>query len=241
MEKFSKYIEIKSFECDCFGVLRLRSLFNYFQDMADEHANKMGLGYHFCIQKNLGWIGGAYHVCINRLPKWEEQLKIDTWPSDCTAVTGIRDFQISDKNGTVLVNASSQWVLVDLEKMRPVPVVKNIGSYEPLRERAVETKFPALDSLERIDNSVLIPVRFDDIDMNRHVNNAVYPSVCLDALDETYLQTHTLAEVSVRFKKPAKRQDKLLLKTQIDANETRHVLYDETQTGEFARVRLLWK
>lgn len=241
MEKFSKNITIKSYECDKNGLLRIRSLFNYFQDMADDHANLMGLGYHFCIQKNLGWIGGAYHVQINRLPKWEEHLKIETWPSDSTAVTGIRDFQIKDENGAALINASSQWVLVDLEKMRPVSVMKNVGSYEPLHERAVDTKFVAIEPLEWVDNERLIPVRTDDIDINKHVNNAVYPTVCLDGIDETYLKAHELRGVEINFKKPAKQNDIFLLKTQISEHETRHALFDKIGQVEFARVRLMWK
>ena len=45
MDKYEKQYIIKSYECDVQLKLRIRSLFNLFQDMADEHADKMGLGY----------------------------------------------------------------------------------------------------------------------------------------------------------------------------------------------------
>ena len=241
MEKYAKKYEIKSYECDKNGVLRLRTLFNLFQDMADEHADKMGLGYHFCIQKQIGWIGAGYHVQINRLPKWEETVTLYTWPSKATPVMGIRDFQMIDSKGHVLVSASSQWVLVDLNRMRPVAIAKHIEGYEIIDERAVDTTFPQIEVVEDVDLGKIIPVRHDDIDINNHVNNAVYPTLCLDSIDESFLDTHTLAEAQISFKKPAVFGDNILLKSSLAGNQSIHQLLDKTSETEFARVRLGWK
>lgn len=241
MEKYSKTYEIKSYECDKNGVLRLRTLFNLFQDMADEHADKMGLGYHFCIQKQIGWIGAGYHVQINRLPKWEDKITLYTWPSKATPVMGIRDFQMVDSHGDVLVNASSQWVLVDLNRMRPVAISKHIDGYEIIEERALNTNFDAIGAIEALSNEQIIPVRYDDIDINNHVNNAVYPTLCLDGIPNDFENTHTLAEVQISFKKSAILGDKILLKSFIGDNQTVHGLFNETGDTEFARVRLNWK
>lgn len=241
MEKYAKQYEIKSYECDKNGVLRLRTLFNLFQDMADEHADKMGLGYHFCIQKQIGWIGAGYHVQINRLPKWEEAVTLYTWPSKATPVMGIRDFQMIDSTGQVLVNASSQWVLVDLNRMRPVAIAKYIEGYEIIEERALDTTFSAIDAITDAGSSCLISVRHDDIDINNHVNNAVYPTLCLDGISEEFLNSHALSEVQVSFKKPAVFGDKITLKSQITDSQTVHQLFNETGEVEFARVRLSWK
>lgn len=241
MEKYTKVYQVKSYECDANGVLRLRTLFNYFQDMADEHADKMGLGYHFCIERNIGWIGGAYHVQINRLPKWEEEVTLYTWPSDATPVTGIRDFQMIDKNGTILVNATSQWVLVDLVRMRPLPITKHIGTYELVKERAIVSSFPAIVPPETDSNEIIVPVRTDDIDINNHVNNAVYPSVCLDGVPEGIKNQKSISEIQVSFKRPAVLSDKILIKSALETNISTHQLFDESGLKEFARVVLKWK
>ena len=241
MEKYSKVYDIKSYECDKNGVLRLRTLFNLFQDMADEHADKMGLGYHFCIQKQIGWIGAGYHVQINRLPKWEDRVTLYTWPSKATPVMGIRDFQMISDSGEVLVSASSQWVLVDLNRMRPVAIAKHIEGYEIVDERAVETSFPQIEIADDANLGKSIPVRRDDIDINNHVNNAVYPTLCLDGIDESFLDTHTLAEVQISFKKPAVVGDTILLKSSLADNQSIHQLLNEVGETEFARVRLGWK
>ncbi len=241
MEKYAKVYQVKSYECDVNGVLRLRTLFNYFQDMADEHADKMGLGYHFCIERNIGWIGGAYHIQINRLPKWEEDVTLYTWPSDATPVTGIRDFQMVDKNGHILVNATSQWVLVDLTRMRPLPITKHVGEYELIKERALTSSFPAITPPETYSNEIIVPVRTDDIDINNHVNNAVYPTLCLDGVPAEVKGQKAISEIQVSFKKPAVLSDKILIKSAADSQNSIHQLFNETGSTEFARVALKWK
>ena len=84
-------------------------------------------------------------------------------------------------------------------------------------------------------------MRHDDIDINNHVNNAVYPTLCLDGISEEFLNSHTLSEVQVSFKKPAVFGDKICLKSSQDALQTHHQLFNETGEVEFARVRLSWK
>lgn len=241
MEKLVKEFDVRSYEVDEHAHLRLRSLFNFFQDMGDSHANIMGLGYRFCKEKSLGWIGAAYHVIINELPKWEDKVTLATWPSAATAVTGVRDFRMTDAAGQVLVNATSQWVLVDMNKMRPMHIAKAIGTYELIHERAVEGDFAKLPDVERVDFEVDRMVRVDDIDINRHVNNAVYPTWALDGLPPAFLEKHTIGEFQIAFKKAAVAGDKIKIRSQIEGLETRHMITNEDGTGEFARVKIGWK
>lgn len=241
MEKYAKNYEIKSFECDQTGFLRLRTLFNLFQDLADDHANKMGLGYHFCKEHGIGWIGGAYHIRIHQMPKWEDKVRLLTWPSASTAVTGIREFQMRSLSEDILIDASSQWVLIDTQKFRPVSVLKCVGQYELLPERCVETQFEKLPLLERIDYETDEIVRYDDIDINKHVNNAVYPTWALDALPVEFLKEHSLKELQIQFKKPALLSDSVHVQTQMEDRITRHVITNKDGSSEFVRLEIKWR
>ena len=60
IEKFIREYPVRSYECDRDGQLRLITLLNIFQDVADSHANQMGLGYDFCRTKGLAWVGSNY-------------------------------------------------------------------------------------------------------------------------------------------------------------------------------------
>lgn len=241
MEKYKKEYEIRSYECDEYGVLRLRSLFNLFQDLADTHADKMGVGYHFCIQHKIGWVGGYYHVQIKKMPVWTQKIILLTWPSKSTGVTGIREFEVFDEEGNLLVRASSQWILVDVDKQRPVSVQKYIGSYDLLEERSVTSSFEKIQPLEKNDFEVVEVIRKDDIDINKHVNNAVYPSWVLDALPKKYQEEYNLSELRIQFKQSAKIGDIICVKTSLMGDKTSHSIQHRLSNIEFARVQVSWQ
>ncbi len=237
MQKFTQSYTLKSYECDASFRLRVMSLFNFFQDVADMHAEQMGVGYTFCEQNQIGWVGANYHVRIHRMPKWRETVHLSTWPSGTTAVSGIRDFQLTDEQGNVLIDASSQWVLVDIEKMRPVPVKKHLPTYEIINERAIETSFPKWETTP-MQTILQIPVLHDHIDFNRHVNNANYPVWALDSLTDDFLSAHMLTELEVAFKKPALPGDMLTVQMHTDDLTTLHTVSKDDTV--LAAVRCRW-
>ncbi len=241
MSIYQKTYKITSYECDKNGFLRIRTLFNLFQDLADNHADEMGLGYKFCSPRRLGWIGGAYHVRVAKWPTWNDCLTLKTWPSKSTGVTGIREFSLQDDAGNDIVMASSQWVLVDTERMRPVSVEKNVGTYALNPVRAVDSNFEKLVAPERTDASMVEVIRQDDIDLYGHVNNAVYPTWVLDALPNGFLDKNEIAELQIQFKRSAKWGDDVLVEGELNGMESLHRIGDKSGTVEFARVKILWR
>ncbi len=242
MEKFQKEFEISSYECDENGELRLRSLFNLFQDLADNHASKIGVGYEYCVEHQLGWVGGAYHVQIDKMPVWKDKVILKTWPSRKTAVTAIREFEmVNALTGATMVRASSQWVLIDINRQRPVSVLAHLEHCDAIEERMVDTDFRKLLAPERIDTTVSQIIRTDDIDLNCHVNNAVYPTWILDALPSDFLPTHALSELQIQYKSSAKTGNTVLVKGQIDNDITVHSIVSDELGPEYARVRAIWK
>lgn len=51
--KIEKEYLIRTYECDKNENLRLLTLMNIFQDVADTHASDMGLGLEYCLSKGL--------------------------------------------------------------------------------------------------------------------------------------------------------------------------------------------
>lgn len=239
MKKYKQTHIVSSFECDFRLRLRIRSVLNLFQDLADRHANEMGLGYRYCHERQLAWIGSRYHLQIHRLPKWEEEITVSTWPSGATSVAGIRDFCVTDQSNHKLIVASSMWIVLDLNRMRPVSVTKHMPSYELLPERALESDFSKQPPLTRIDDTRVFNVHDDEIDLYNHVNNAVYPAWILDAFDEAFLSEYELNELKVIFQTPAKRHDQIIMETQIEDLTSRHVL--RSNDGKiFADITARW-
>ena len=74
MLKFSEEFELKTYQCNQFGSMKLKTLFDYFQELAGDHADKLGLGYEECISKNCAWVCSKYHVIIDKLPQLKTSL-----------------------------------------------------------------------------------------------------------------------------------------------------------------------
>ena len=54
--KYTKEYTIRSYECDKHENVRIITLMNILQDIADSNADSMGVGYDFCVKKTYHWI-----------------------------------------------------------------------------------------------------------------------------------------------------------------------------------------
>ncbi len=241
METLALPHTVKIYECDRKKQLRLHCLFNLFQDAADMHADALGVGYEYCLSRGIGWGGANYHFKINRLPLWQEKIVLTTWASGKTAVSGIRDFKAETENGELLFFASSQWALISLETLRPVAVAKNLPGYTLHNERMIDTVFPAIPLPENEDSAAPFAVRYDDIDINDHVNNAVYPLWAAESVSHDFRKAHEIAEMEIAFKKPAVFDDDITVFTQTDGLTTTHRIASPDKSKDFSRVRIHWK
>ncbi len=240
MDKFQKKYRVRSAECDRFNQLRLRSLFNLFQDIADLNAEELGVGYNFCLQNNMTWMGAGYHVKINRLPQRDENLILSSWPSGVGSLSAIRDFELKNDMGETLLVASSSWILIDLIRKRPLPVQKHVGHLKAIEERALQTNFEKIILPETFEYEANEVIREDDIDINQHVNNAVYPSWLLDALPEDFLAHHQLKELKIQFKQGAEKQSVVKILSHIFENNVYTVVQDPETKKEYARIFSCW-
>ena len=57
LKKYTKEYTIRSYECDRNNNLRIVTLMNIFQDMADINAAQLGLGLDYVLSKGVAWVG----------------------------------------------------------------------------------------------------------------------------------------------------------------------------------------
>jgi len=241
MKKYEKIYQIKTYEADKNGVLRVPTLLNIFQDAADGSACELGLGMEFCLERGLAWVGSNYHIKINRMPKIHENIKIQTWPSAEKMLGAIRDFVVYDESGATIMLASSQWILIDFEKKRPLSLKNNLPQYQVIAERALDTDFAKIAEPIEINCRKEFAVRFDDIDINGHVNNAVYPLWASEAVEEEFRLVHEPQEIEIAFKKECRYGERIEALTQMNNLLATTIIKSMTDGRELARVKILWK
>ena len=241
MEKFEKEFQIRSYECDKNGALRLLTLMNLFQDAADLSATLLGFGFDFCLKSNLAWVGTNYHIKINRLPVVHEKIKIKTWPSGENKFMALRDFIVFDEEGIEIIRATSQWLLIDAVKKRPVSLSQYLPEYMYIDERVLGTEFLKIADIENTSFSKTFIARFDDIDLNRHVNNAVYPLWASETLPADFLENHEPREIEISYKKECLCGQKIEAKVELKDLTSTHIISCIDEPKECARLRILWQ
>lgn len=241
VSKYVKEYTVRSHETDCHGFLRVLSLMNVLQDIAVEHAESFGLGLRDCLKQNLAWVGSNYLVQIMRMPKQNEVIKIETWPAEAKLWGAVRDFVVKNESNDEIIKASSQWVLIDVERRRPVMIKKYFPDYEAVHERVIETDFPKIPAVSEATNRVEFKVRFDDLDVNQHVNNTVYPLWASESLDDEYRLTHFVQEMEICYKKEALYGETVVVLSDLHNDVSLHSIRDKKSGDELAQCRIRWQ
>ncbi len=242
MQKFEKEFQIRSYECDKDGFLRVVTLMNLLQDAADLSATSLGFGFDFCIQNKLAWMGTNYHLMVNRLPKVHDKIKITTWPSGENKFMALRDFVVTDENGAEIVKAISQWVLIDVIRKRPVSLSQHLPDCMYIDDHVLPVAFTKDYLLENVTCQKQFEARFDDIDLNRHVNNAVYPLWCVESLGTEFQEKFMPSEINISYKKECFCGQSVVVKTQITDFVTTHIVADATDPSkELALLCIHWQ
>ncbi|MDR1696793.1 MAG: hypothetical protein LBR41_01055 [Rickettsiales bacterium] len=193
--------KLATYQMDRRGILRPVMLLNELQAVADEHAELLGGGRTYCGAHNIAWVVTHMIVEIDWMPDNKTEIIIETWPAVHGNVKAVRDFRILDAvTGRVLVRASSQWVVIDIATRHPVRLGDVMSSWPLLSERALDIQFDAFPDFEPTKSDTVKP-RYDDVDMNQHINNAVYGLWATEACGADFLNTHVLRGIKINFKR----------------------------------------
>lgn len=240
MEKFEKQFQIRSYECDQYGTLRVVSLMNILQDAADLSATALGFGFDFCLNAGVCWVGVNYSIEIKQFPKVHDNIKVVTWPSGANKFMALRDFVILDENGNEMIKAISQWILVDAVKKRPVSLSTYLPDYMFIDEHVLNPEFLKLTPPERMDFVKNFEARFDDIDLNCHVNNAIYPLWANESLPASFHEKYLPSYINISFKKECLYGECVTVQTEQNEEETKHSIITGNDK-ELCFLHILWR
>ena len=191
---------VRHHECGPDGSMKLQLLLDCLQDIAAEHAEKLGCGMEDLVESKRLWVLSRLKLRILRKPVLKEDLELLTYPSDHDRLSAFRQYRISC-GSEELVQGSSAWVMLDGATYRPIPMDKVFenplpGNTDKPRYFEKFDKFPPFEGKEL----GVFRVGAGDIDLNCHLNNAVYARYITDALE--HLQkgaSERIEELQINF------------------------------------------
>lgn len=239
---------VRAAEVEPSGRLSGAALARLLSETAGNGAVKLGFAIEDLMQQGLTWVLARLRVSIDAWPTWKETLAIETWPSSGSGLVATRDFLLEDGAGRRIGEATSLWMVLDVATRRPVRLPASVRATEkPDRPRALDG---ALDPLGRPRDGAAageFAVRYDDIDVNRHANNACYVGWALDCIPPDLRASRELAEFGVDFRAEAHLGDRLRgeleLREDEDGAETigLHRLVRAEDGVELALARTRWR
>lgn len=177
------------------------------QEASIAHTEALGAGRDKTLDKGALWIIVRLKAQINRMPEYDEKVVIRSWPGATMHVLFPRYYELLSENGEVLVRASALWMLMD-ERTRKMAFPEKYGVRLPAVRTGSELPLPTGVADGEAESTFLHPVRFSDVDINGHMNNARYVDAVEDALGTKFLLAHRLTSFEIEYKsevKPGRR------------------------------------
>lgn len=199
--QFDTSYRVRAYEAGPQGPATAVTLANYLQSAASDHAQTLGFALDDLAAKNLTWVLHRLRGTIHGTVSWGDEVRMRSWLAGLRKLYGLRDYRMWHPDGSVLVNATSDWLLIDIARRRPVRIPPDIKllAEEP-DERAIDGDGPRLAAPARTDYATRFTVRHTDLDLNGHVNNVVYLGWVMQAVPDDLPTTHRVAAFDLVFR-----------------------------------------
>ena len=149
---------------------------------------------------NLVWIITEYDIEVVRLPRFAEEITIETEALSYNRLFCYRRFTIYDETGQELIHMMATFVLMDRDS-RKVHVVEPeiVAPYQSDFDKKL-IRGPKYESLnESISKDY--HVRFYDLDMNGHVNNSKYLDWIFEVMGADFLTQYIPKKINLKYVK----------------------------------------
>ncbi|MDR3356797.1 MAG: acyl-ACP thioesterase [Spirochaetaceae bacterium] len=200
MDVFEKKYMVTVGDVDTDRYIKPSVLFDFFQSITTEHGEDLGVGLDVMLGNRQGWILLRFSVLIEKRPVFADMLTIRTWPQGFDRLLCMRNYDVLNGAGETLARASSSWLILDIEKRRPlrptsliVPLPLNEGrDYLEGGARNVARQEGLVKTGERM-------ALYSDIDFNGHVNNARYIQWIQDILPKDFFKNAAKLRIDINY------------------------------------------
>jgi acyl-ACP thioesterase len=180
--------------------LTLFSTFDLFQEAAINHAADLGVGRDDLARTRQLWVLSRMTVLMERRPNYGETVTVRSWPLGADRLFAVRDYDVRDSGDHPVIRGRSGWLVLDLEKRRPLRVQQIVASLPPNEGlNALPGGAGGLDSPPEMVKAGERRAVFSDIDYNGHVNNARYIQWIQDLVEPETLEKADTLRLDINY------------------------------------------
>lgn len=238
----TEHFRVNAINTSLHNRLTIPSLAGFMQEAAYKNVEENGLPGQSLMAQGMAWVLLKIQVQVNQLPGHREGLRLTTYPAGSERFFFYRDYIFEDGAGNHCGQASSMWVLIDLQSRKPCKVPEQVL---PLARSAVEAPLPRPGKITLPGfktPAASFTARWLDMDVNRHTNNSVYFRWIEEAMPEQVLQTCTIGQVAIAFKEECLLNDEVEVYCEpVSGLSFAHLLKRKADGREVARASSQWQ
>ena len=170
---YEKRLRLRSSDVDVDRRLRTSVLFSMFQEAAIAHTEALGMGRAKTLDKGLLWIVTLQSLEIERMPEYDEDVILKSWPGDTMHLLFPRYYSMETADGEPLLKGSSLWSLLDAGTRSIVFPEKHGIKIKGVRT-GNEIALPSAPKSLPLTDQKEITVTYSITDLNGHLNNTRY-------------------------------------------------------------------
>lgn len=247
MLQFEKEYRVHVYETGPDGKLNISSLFNYMQDIASDHAVKLGFGRDDLMKDNRFWVLSRIYTVIDKWPLWDDIILIRTWPNGTDKLFALRNYEVRYPDGRHIASGTSSWLILDLttkKVQRPDSILTqyNFKLYTEISPVRYAAKINPAKENENI--SPIFKVKISDLDINLHTNNVRYLKWVSDSYSLGFVMNNHPQSAEINYLAESKFDEDILIKSSVE-NEAgscfNHSIFRINDNKELCRIRIEWE
>jgi len=245
LDPYTRPFRVRYSETGCDGLIKPLKIFDYCQDAAMEHAEKLGVSSVHLKARDLAWFIIHYQVRFLALPRWNQSLLLKTWRYPQRGLYEIRCYDLRDQEDRLFMQGRSALVIIDTQRKRPVRLKQALPPEQLIADASETVTFTDLPAIDKPEFEQLFSIRKQDLDFNGHVNNTVFIGWALEnmpfggneALMPSEVEVNYLSDIE--FGRTVKAQGQRLASDPYPAFLYR--IADNQDNRETTRMRIVWK
>jgi medium-chain acyl-[acyl-carrier-protein] hydrolase len=216
------------------------------QETAVAHAAILGVSVETLMDNGVAWVLSHLDLKVERWPGPDAEITIKTWPEAASRLIIERRFEVLDSAGELSASASTYWLVLDLERRRPVRLPAVVLEAMTKHEIGSATVKPdRLEQPDLVDLERVFTVRRSDLDRADHVNNTSYVEWAMEAVPVEVWASQELAELQISFLSECHQGQTIVSVSQTTGDargsEVRHQLVRREDGEPAALARTVWR
>jgi acyl-ACP thioesterase len=245
--QFEKEYRIHVYETGPDGKLNLYSLFNYMQDIASDHAIKLGFGRDDLMRDNRFWVLSRIYAVIEKWPLWGDTIILKTWPNGTDKLFALRNYEVKYPDGKHIASGTSSWLILDHTTKKVQRPDSILSQFNPnLHKENSSLRYASKIDTSPVNGiiSPLFRIKVSDLDVNLHTNNVMYLKWAIDSYDLDFIMNNDPQSAEINYLAESRFDEEIMIKTSVE-NENgsliNHSIFRTSDSKELCRIRIEWK